>query len=355
MSTRLCRPGLVFALPGLVLFFLFSILTSAAVQNPPVQIPQNIQAFLDTRQYAQAEQALQRQLERSPNWDAGLLLLAQIYNLTARYELAERSGLSAIRLRESLDGFMLLAAITMHLRKLNESIEWLDKAAQRRPDYPEIYRLLGLDYALGGMLQESEKALRRAVELDPKNWESHYLQGRALYELEDLQNSQKALRRAIELSPASEKPWAALGQVQEKLHDAVTAERSYQKALELCGDQTSECSWPLLQLGLLTERQRGAQEAEQYFRKAVAARPDWAKPHFYLGKALVALGDIYGGRAEMETAVRLDEGKPQYHYQLAQICQRLKEMQKAKQHMERYQALVELERKKKTPAEFSDP
>ena len=345
----------LFAEEMLVCFLLFSILISAAVQAPPVQIPQNIQAFLDARQYAQAEQALQSQLGRVPNWDVGHLLLAQIYNLTARYALAERSGLSAIRLRESLDGFMLLAVVTMHLRKLNESIEWLEKAAQQRRDYPEIYKLLGLDYALGGMLRESEKAFQRAVELEPKNWESHYLQGRALYELEELQNSQKALRRAMELNPTSEKPWTALGQVQEKLHEAVAAEMSYQKALELCGAQTSECSWPLLQLGLLTDRQKGAQEAEQYFRKAVAARPDWAKPHFYLGKALIALGDINGARAEMETAVRLDEGKSQYHYQLAQVYRRMRETEKAKQHMARYQVLADLERKKGAVAEFIDP
>jgi tetratricopeptide (TPR) repeat protein len=339
----------------LLSFLLFSSLISATLQTPPVQIHQNIQAFLDARQYTQAEQALERQLERSPNWDVGHLLLAQIYNLTARYDLAERSGLSAIRLRESLDGFMLLAVVTMHLKKLNESIEWLEKAAQRRPDYPEIYRLLGLDYALGGMLKESEKAFRRAVELEPKNWESHYLHGRVLYELEEHQNSQKALRRAMELNPASEKPWTALGQVQEKLHDAVAAEMSYQKALELCDKQTSERSWPLLQLGLLTERQKGAQEAEQYFRKAVAARPDWAKPHFYLGKALIALGDINGALAEMETAVRLDEGKSQYHYQLAQVYRRMRETEKARQQMARYQVLADLERKKGAAAEFIDP
>jgi uncharacterized membrane-anchored protein len=45
--------------------------------------------------------------------------------------------------------------------------------------------------------------------------------------------------------------------------------------------------------------------------------------------------------------VRLDEGKSQYHYQLAQLYRRLKQTQKAKEHLTRYQALADLERKQK--------
>ena len=324
-------------------------------QSAPLQTPRNIQALLDARQYSQAEQAVRSELEHSPNWETGHLLLAQIYNLTGRYDLAERSALAAIRQHESLDGFMLLALATMHLKKLNESIEWLDKAALRHPDNPEIYKVLGLDYALGGMLKESEKAFRRSTELEPKNWELHYLHGRALYELELLSDSEKALRQAISLNLSSTKSWTALGQVQEKLHDLSSGAESYRKALELCHSQTSECAWPLLQLGFLTERQAGPKEAESYFRQAVAARPDWAKPHFYLGKVLLALNDFKGARNEMEAALQLEEEKSQYHYQLAQVYRRLGDSQKVNAHLKRYRALADLERQHKPPAELSNP
>jgi cytochrome c-type biogenesis protein CcmH/NrfG len=76
----------------------------------------------------------------------------------------------------------------------HESIEWLEKAARRQPEYPEIYKLLGVNYALGGMLKESEKSFRRSVELDPRNWELHYLLGRSLYEADDLKNAEDAFR-----------------------------------------------------------------------------------------------------------------------------------------------------------------
>ncbi|MGH9428540.1 MAG: tetratricopeptide repeat protein, partial [Terriglobia bacterium] len=261
--------------------------------------------------------------------------------------------LSAVRLRESLDGFMLLALATQRLNKINESIEWLEKAARRQPGYAEIYKLLGLNYALGGMLKESEKSFRRSVELDQKNWELHYLLGRSLYEAGNLKNAEEALKVAVERNPSSVKAWTALAQVQERLNDLGLAEESYQRALELCGSQTTDCAWPLLQMGFLTERQKGPRGAEFLFRRAVAARPDWAKPHFYLGKVLVALGDLKAARTEMEAAVSLDEGKSQYHYQLAQLYRRLKNARKAEQHLTRYQALAELERKQKTTIDLS--
>jgi tetratricopeptide (TPR) repeat protein len=336
----------------LVPCFLLSFFLVVSDPTPSLQIPKNIQVLLDSRQYSQAEQFIQSELEHRPAWDVGYLVLSQIYSVTGRHDLAERSALSAVRLRESLDGFMLLALASQRLNKINESIEWLEKAVRRQPDYPEIYKLLGVNYALGGMLKESEKSFRRSVELDPKNWELHYMLGRSLYEADDLKNAEEAFRRAIEQSPSSVKTWTALGQVQERLHDLWLAEQSYRKALQLCGSQTRECAWPMLQMGFLTERQKGVRDAEPFFRRAVEVRPDWAKPHFYLGKALVSLGEMRDAQDELETAVRLDR-KSQYHYQLAQLYRRLKQTQKAKEQLTRYQELAGLERKQKATIDLS--
>jgi len=89
--------------------------------------------------------------------------------------------------------------------------------------------------------------------------------------------------------------------------------------------------------------------------RAVEARPDWAKPHFYLGKTLAALGELSAARTELEAAARIEPDLSQHQYQLAQVYRRLGNVEKAEQHLARYRELVELERKKKTPAEFNVP
>jgi tetratricopeptide (TPR) repeat protein len=318
-------------------------------------VPPDIQALLDRHDYAGAEQAVHARLASSPEWETGHLLLAQIYNTTGRHEMAERAGLAAMRLRESLDALMALAVADMNLRKLNESIAWLEKAAKRQPNDPEIYRVLGLDYALGGNMQESVKAFRHATQLAPENADLAYLEGRALYEIEKFPEARQALERAVERNPLSTRSWTALGQVYDRMGDTASAGRHYRKALEVCGSTQRECAWPQMELGFLASRHSGEKEAEQYFRRAVDARPDWAKPHFYLGKTLAASGNLAAALAELESAARLEPDQSQHHYQLAQVYRRLGKVKQSEQHLARYRELVETERNKKAPFELHEP
>jgi tetratricopeptide (TPR) repeat protein len=338
------------------LALLVSLLAAPAwPQSKPLPIPQEIQTLLDAHDDAKAEQALRKALEASPAWDLGHVLLGQVCNQRGQYAEAERAGRDALRIRESLDGFMVLAVADMHLGKLNESIGWLEKAANRQPDSVEIYRILGMDYALGGNLVECEKAFRRAARLDPTNWELHYLHGRSLYELRLYEESEKALRRAIEFNARSPRVWTALGLTQEYLYNPDAAEASYEKALEVCGSQSAECAWPLMQLGFLASRRDRTDQAEQSFRSSIAARPDWAKPHFYLGKIRVAKGDFAEARKEMETAVRLEGSKPEYHYQLSRVYLKTGEAEKAAEQEDLYRKLAAREPERNPPAELNEP
>jgi tetratricopeptide (TPR) repeat protein len=324
-------------------------------QSKPVPISQEIQALLDAHDYAKAEHALKKELEHAPGWDLGHVLLGQVCNQLGEYAEAERAGLDALRIRESLDGFMVLAVADMHLGKLNESIGWLEKAANRQPDSVEIYRILGIDYALGGNLVECEKAFRRAVRLDPTNWELHYLHGQSLYELRLYEESEKALRHAIEFNPRSPRVWTALGLTQEYLYNPDAAEASYEQALEVCGSRSADCAWPLMQLGFLASRRDRTDQAEQLFRRSIAARSQWAKPHFYLGRSRAAQGDFAEARKEMETAVRLDGSRPEYHYQLSRAYLKTGEAEKAAEQENLYRKLAARERERKPPAELNEP
>ena len=62
-----------------------------------------------------------------------------------------------------------------------------------------------------------------------------------------------------------------------------------------------------------------------------------------------------GARTELEDAARIEPDLSQHQYQLAQVYRRLGNVEKAEQHLARYRELVELERNKKTPAEFNVP
>ena len=92
-----------------------------------------------------------------------------------------------------------------------------------------------------------------------------------------------------------------------------------------------------------------------YFRRAVEARPRWARPHFYLGKKLAASGDLEGARKELEQAVRLDETQSEYHYRLAQVYRQLGQPLKAGAHLARFRQLAKLQSKPSPGDSFTEP
>ncbi len=312
-----------------------------------------IRSLIDSGQIARAEQRLATELRRHPDWEQGHLLLAQVFHQTGRLPEARREALTANRIRKSYDACVVLAKVALDSKELNESIDWLSQASAARPEEPEVYKLLGMVYALGGVKQESAAAFFQAIRRAPRNWEYHYLAGRALYDLERFAEAKREFAVAIELNAASVRAWTALGQLQERTQDLADAERSYRTAVMLCGDRKRECGWPLLELGRVTET-RSEAEAQQYFAKAVAARPDWAKPHYYLGKALAAREEFEAARKELESAVRLDGSRPEYFYQLGQVCRQLGDKETAKHYLMRFRE-VQAEQEKSSPMQLEQP
>jgi predicted Zn-dependent protease len=142
--------------------------------------------------------------------------------------------------------------------------------------------------------------------------------------------------------------------VQERVGPEESAQTSYRKAVDLCG-AGPDCAWPLLQIGYIYRRQSNFKKALMYFRKAVQAKPDWARPHFHLAKTLVELDDLQGARKELEVAVRLDDSKSEYQYQLAQVYRRLGEEQRATAAFARFRSMAQVERKTDAGADFSQP
>jgi tetratricopeptide (TPR) repeat protein len=327
---------------------------SLAVAKAPDATEGDVRSLLAANQYDRAERLLLDSLKQRPDWETGRLLLGQLYYQTGRLADARREALAASGIRQSYDANILLAKIAFDLRLLNESIEWLNKAKSNKPAEPEIYKLLGLVYALGGVKKQSAAAFHQAVRLAPSNWEYHYFEGRALYDLEQFPEARRELAVALRLNPSSVRPWTALGQVQERTQDPAGAEESYRKAVSLCGGHSRECAWPLLELGRAVEGRTGVDNSEAYFRQALAARPDWAKPHYYLGKFLVAQEHVQEARKEFEAAVSLDGTKPEYFYQLAQVCRELGDQANAKRYFARFQQ-IQAEQKNRPPMELEQP
>jgi tetratricopeptide (TPR) repeat protein len=124
--------------------------------------------------------------------------------------------------------------------------------------------------------------------------------------------------------------------------------------VELCGDGP-DCAWPLLQIGYRYSKQAKFSDALPYFRRAVQVRPEWARTHFHLAKAMAELSDLAGARTELQQAISLDDSQSEYHYQLAQVYRRLGDPRNADIQLARFRSMQRRESQSAQSADFAQP
>jgi predicted O-linked N-acetylglucosamine transferase (SPINDLY family) len=106
---------------------------------------------------------------------------------------------------------------------------------------------------------------------------------------------------AGENTPAA---WLDEGLAAQRAGDAPGAERQYRRILE----RDRRHPQALYQLGMLAETAGRPDDACEFYRLALDARPGWFEPHFRMGNALRALGRYAPAIQAMEAASRLNPG-----------------------------------------------
>jgi len=104
---------------------------------------------------------------------------------------------------------------------------------------------------------------------------------------------------------------------------------------------TERAAQDYLKEGLLQAGEGRNEEAAKAFRKAVAAKPDWAEAHSLLGSALVEIGQYPEAESELRKAVQL---KPDYAEGWYYLGQFLKARGKDKEAQEAFAKAKQLAR-----------
>lgn len=123
------------------------------------------------------------------------------------------------------------------------------------------------------LLNRAEEALKRGLEINPKDAPAHSLYGEILKEKGDLRGAIAEHRKAVEIEPETGVFWAKLGLVQEKVNDIKGAIESYNKALKFKPDDTLM----LYFLGNLYEKIGDKDKAIEMLNKLFEINPDYDK------------------------------------------------------------------------------
>ena len=179
------------------------------------------------------------------------------------------------------------------------ALEELRAAVALGPRRANAYVNLALALSRQGNPEEARAALGRARELAPESAEVYAAEASASAGEGDLEGAARAYRAALGIEPGSPELHNNLGVAllrQQKLQEAL---EEFRQAGRAGGGADS-----LFNEGVCLERLGHAGEAREAYRRAIAARPDYAQAYNNLGNLLAESGDRLGAIAAYEGFLR---------------------------------------------------
>jgi tetratricopeptide (TPR) repeat protein len=176
----------------------------------------------------------------------------------------------------------------------------------------EMYVYLGRAYGLAGKPAESERAYRRAIELNPSSKPAQ--NGLALALIA------QGKREVDTVGLLGEAGFAIGGELDRLIEGAAelnadridAAERIFREVLAT----HPESAGALLYLGLASAQRGNHADTVDFCRQAIALRPDLVDAHQQLGVSALALGRLDDAVAALETAAKLSPRRKEVYNRL---------------------------------------
>ena len=177
-------------------------------------------AYTMLERYPEAVVAQQKALERQPDFAKAYAGLGLVYFMQNKPELALEHYRHAVALEpDFLDAHLKIGAILRKQRRYAEALDTYRTLLRLKPDDPEIYHNLGMCYARQAKsdLAAARRYAEEAIRLDP-NVASYY-NTLALVEFRrgNHLQAEKAIRKALELDPENPNYQQGLKQILRKL------------------------------------------------------------------------------------------------------------------------------------------
>ena len=262
--------------------------------------------FYKQRQFAKTIEALERAVAAekrgTPEYRESAVILGQSYYLSARL------GEAAVWLQKAVDDGVRINEVFYMLG--NCYIQQREPVKSRAafaamfgvPVESAAAHLLTAQFMVRQEFEEfALKELARAVELDPKIPQAHYLIGMVAIFRNELDKGMEEMRQEIAINPD-------FAMAHYKLGDAYTRREDWDGAI------------PPLQ-------------------RAVWLNPDYSGPYILLGKAYFKKNDLGSAEGMLRRAIKMDPGNYQAHYMLGQVLMQAGKTEEGRKMLEESQKL----------------
>jgi Tfp pilus assembly protein PilF len=183
--------------------------------------------------------------------------------------------------------------------------------------------------------QDAISELRQAIELDPNNYVARQALGMVLRRMGDIEGSTFEFQRATELSAAADKQAEAVLQTNKGIEYLKKADSS--QAIEalrsaLAADPDFAEAHHYLGIAFSTTGKWG--EANREFAAALQKRPSDPEIHFNYGVSLIRQGDLQGAIREFSSVIAITPRHPQAHCWLADALSRVGDKARSQSELE---------------------
>lgn len=178
--------------------------------------------------------------------------------------------------------------------------------AQQAEDAARIHTELGQHYLEGGDLQTAMEKLTKALQFDDNYAPAHTVIAVVYERINDLPNAELHYRRAVALEPSKGAPNNNLGAFLCRTGKSQEAENYFRKAVADPFYKTPDVA--LTNAGVCQLKSNNVAAAQEEFRDALQKNPNNSEALFQLAKLLFDSGDAFRARAFLQRFDAL--GKP---------------------------------------------
>jgi tetratricopeptide (TPR) repeat protein len=292
----------------------------------------------------EAEAELTAAVNLNPTDTDSVLRLARVYLARKEIPAAGRTlEASVARGNDPAPVYALLADVYEQSGHVENAIPAMRLAIQRDPQ-SEKYR-----FAYAVLLTDSNAPgaavirLEESLQTFPSSSRLWFALGFANFKLDKNEEAERALRKAVELDPKFAAAFAYLGLIRAKTGAYAEAITLYENALR--ADSKLAVVHHLIADAMLKQN-ADARVVETHLRQAVTMDPTFTPARLSLGKLFMRAQRWAEAVVELEQVVKFDPSVPEAYYQLGLAYGRLKRTADAQTAMATFKRLSDAEKKR---------